>query len=241
MIQVLAIFGKSQQNININFLKTTVKQRLQDQFIQQWFSDIDNASRGELYSHLKKEIILEPYLLRLKRGFRTVICKLRTCNTKFPIETGRWQRVPKTNERICKLCRTGSGDEFHYICLCNCDEVKLLRQKYIPRYYLEYPHVSKLHQMFKNCNRRVLTYLYKYYVCCVNTNCVFYLLVPLISIPCIVKMYVCIAPVTQLQREQRVFCFCFLHFPRFFITYHVCVFFQFPEWYHVFSVAEHAM
>jgi hypothetical protein len=32
----------------------------------------------------------------------------------------------------------------------------------------------------------------------------FYLLVPLISIPCIVKMYVCIVPVTQLQREQRV-------------------------------------
>ena len=63
------------------------------------------------------------------------------------------------NERICKLCRTGLGDKFHYICLCNCDEVKLLRQKYIPRYYLEYPHVIKLHQMLKNCNTRVLTYL----------------------------------------------------------------------------------
>ena len=62
------------------------------------------------------------------------------------------------NERICKLCRTGLGDESHYICLCNCDEVKLLRQKYIPRYYLEDPHVIKLHQMLKNCNTRVLTY-----------------------------------------------------------------------------------
>jgi hypothetical protein len=67
------------------------------------------------------------------------------------------------NEMICKLCRPGLGDEFHYICLCNCDEVKLLRQKYIPRYYLEYPHVSKLHQMLKNCNTSVklLVYLYK--------------------------------------------------------------------------------
>ena len=86
--------------------------------------------------------------MRLKRGFRTAICQLRTCNTKFPIEIDRWQRVPK-NERICKLCRTGLGDEFNYICLCNCDEVKLLMQTYIPRYYLEYPHVSKLHQMLK--------------------------------------------------------------------------------------------
>ena len=87
--------------------------------------------------------------MRLKRGFRTVMCQLRTCNTKFPIEIDRWQRVPK-NEKICKLCRTGLGNEFHYICLCNCNEVKLLRQKYIPRYYLECPHVIKLYQMLKN-------------------------------------------------------------------------------------------
>ena len=44
---------------------------------------------GDNSIHIEKTIILEPYLLRLKHGFRTVICKLRTCNTKFPIETGR--------------------------------------------------------------------------------------------------------------------------------------------------------
>ena len=143
----------------------------------------------------------------------------------------------KKNERICKLCRTGLGDEFHYICLCNWDEVKLLRQIHIPRYYLEYPHVSKLHQMLKNCNTRVLTYLYKYYVCCVNIIGIFYLLVSLISILCIVKMYVCIVPVTQLRREKRAF----LHFPRFSTTYRGRGFFQSPAWYSVFSVAAHAI
>ena len=35
--------------------------------------------------------------------------------------------------------------------------------------------------------------------------CFFYLLVPLISIPCIVKMYVCIAPVTQLAAAECIF------------------------------------
>ena len=39
---------------NINIFVTTVKERLQDQFIQKWFLDIDNASGGEFYSHLKK-------------------------------------------------------------------------------------------------------------------------------------------------------------------------------------------
>jgi hypothetical protein len=37
------------------------------------------------------------------------------------------------------------------ICLRNCDEVKFLKQMHIPWYYLEYPHVSKLHRMLKNC------------------------------------------------------------------------------------------
>jgi hypothetical protein len=32
-----------------------------------------------------------------------------------------------------------------------------------------------------------------------------YLLVPLISIPCIVKMYVCIAPVTQIGAAECIF------------------------------------
>jgi hypothetical protein len=93
MIQVFSNIWNSQQNINIYIFLITVKQRLQDQFIQKWLSDIDNASRGEFYSHFKKELIHEPYLLRLKRGFRTTICKLRTYNIKFPFETGRWQRV----------------------------------------------------------------------------------------------------------------------------------------------------
>jgi hypothetical protein len=39
----------SQQNIIICL--TTVKERLQDHFIHKCFSDIDNASGGELYSH----------------------------------------------------------------------------------------------------------------------------------------------------------------------------------------------
>jgi hypothetical protein len=38
---------------NIIIFLTTVKERLQDQFIQKWFSDIDNASGGEFYSHLQ--------------------------------------------------------------------------------------------------------------------------------------------------------------------------------------------
>ena len=36
-----------QKYINPDFFKVTIKQRLQDQYIQKWFSDINNSSRGE--------------------------------------------------------------------------------------------------------------------------------------------------------------------------------------------------
>jgi hypothetical protein len=52
----------------------------------------------------------------------------------------------------------------------------------------------------------------------------FYLLVPLILIPCIVKMYVCIVPVTQLQREQRV-----IYISQDFPLHIVGVFFSIPS------------
>ena len=45
--------------------KLFLKQQLQDQFIQMWFSDVMNSSRGKCYSIFKKELELEKYLLRL--------------------------------------------------------------------------------------------------------------------------------------------------------------------------------
>ncbi len=145
-----------QQFVNTNFLKNNVKQRLQDQFIQKWFSDISSTSRGEFYGNFKDTFILEPYLLRLTHALRIYICKLRTGNLKFPIETGRWRNIPREN-RVCPLCMTGLGEEFHYICTCVNENVMALRDKFIPNYYVKYPNVNKMYGMFKYCNTNVLT------------------------------------------------------------------------------------
>jgi hypothetical protein len=62
----------------------------------------------------KNEYKLEPYLLKLSQVNFTWLCKLRTCNMKIPIETGRWVNIPQ-EKRICKFCSDGIGDEFHYL------------------------------------------------------------------------------------------------------------------------------
>jgi putative lipoic acid-binding regulatory protein len=78
-----AIYGMVKNILTLNFFKVTIKQRLQDQYIQKWFSDINNSSRGEYYSKFKTEFKLENYLLRLNAVHRNYICKLRTSNIKF--------------------------------------------------------------------------------------------------------------------------------------------------------------
>jgi len=75
-----------QKYINPDFFKVNIKQRLQDQYIQKWFSDINNSSRGEYYSKFKTEFKLENYLFRLNAVHRNYICKLRIVIQNFKIE-----------------------------------------------------------------------------------------------------------------------------------------------------------
>jgi hypothetical protein len=76
----------NQLNINIHSLKPVLKERLYDQFIQQWFTDIENSSRGEFYSIFKFEFGFEKYLSKLSVKNRINLSKFRCSNMKFPIQ-----------------------------------------------------------------------------------------------------------------------------------------------------------
>ena len=61
----LSLIWNDQIPIKNDLLKSIVKQRSFDQFIQTWFSQMNNSTRAELYGSFKKEFKLEPYRLRL--------------------------------------------------------------------------------------------------------------------------------------------------------------------------------
>ena len=89
-------------------------------------------------------------------------CKFRTCNTKLPVEIGRWQNLPRKN-RTCKLClRNDIGDEFHY--LFNCEDTYIMqsRMTYMPKYFYLHPNVFKFEQLFNTNNTTLLTKLCKF-------------------------------------------------------------------------------
>ena len=86
----LSYIFASQLNINIHSLKPVLKEGLRDHFIQQWFTDVENSSRGEFYSIFKFEFAFERYLSKLSVKNRINLSKFRCSNMEFTIETGRW-------------------------------------------------------------------------------------------------------------------------------------------------------
>jgi hypothetical protein len=65
----LSFIWNDQIHIKKDLLKSIVKQKLFDQFIQTWFSlSMNNSTRAEFYGSFKNEFKVEPYLLRLNKS-----------------------------------------------------------------------------------------------------------------------------------------------------------------------------
>ena len=125
------------------WLKHTIKRILCDQYLQQWYSEKCNSSRGINYRMFKHDFKLENYLLKLSTKNARILCKFRIGNVKLPIETGRWFNIER-DDRICHLCNSDVGDEFHYIFNCRL-HVYLLKEMST---YLLIIQIEQVHFLF---------------------------------------------------------------------------------------------
>ena len=152
----LSYLWLQQMYIEPEYLKHILKLNLRDIFIQNWFSQIENSSRGEFYGIFKREFKLESYLLNLSPYEREVLTKFRCCNLKLPIETGRWENIPRENS-LCQLCNLQNiGNEYHYLFECTNVNIERLRLKYVPAYYRNNPNIHKMKGMIAICNINLL-------------------------------------------------------------------------------------
>ena len=123
----------------VNWIKSRVENRLRDQFIQQWRSDLDSHSSCYLYKEYKTKFVCEKYLINLSVSNRIALCKLRTNNDRLAIVVGRHRNnrndiIPR-EQRYCNLCESQDiGDEFHLIYRCTNSVVVDCRNKFIKKY-----------------------------------------------------------------------------------------------------------
>ena len=87
---------------------------------------------------------------------REVLTKFRCCNLKLPIETGRWENIPREN-RLCQLCNLQNiGNEYHYLFECTNVNIERLRLKSVPAYYRNNPNIHKMKGMIAILNINLL-------------------------------------------------------------------------------------
>ena len=103
---------------NSSWLSKTVQNILESQSKQAWQNSLEQSSKCSNYKMYKTEHKFEKYLtLFPPRLLQKIIC-FRLCNSRLPIETGRWRGIDNSL-RKCNLCNLNLiGDEFHYLLEC---------------------------------------------------------------------------------------------------------------------------
>ena len=125
----------SNQVHTIETFKRIVKQRLRDQFIQEWQSRVAENSVCSNYCLFKKKVCFTEYLTYLPSTLRQRVLEFILSNHRLPIQQRRLLGIPR-DERICTVCDIGEvGDEFHYLLNCSNENVKRNRTKHVDKYY----------------------------------------------------------------------------------------------------------
>lgn len=110
------------------------KQRLIDEYLQEWSASVRDSSKLSTYMSFKMEHKHEYYLGCVTiRKFRAALCRLRCSSHQLAIEQGRYRQTP-VGLRLCPLCNNGIETELHFV--LKCPAYIMLRERYIlPKYY----------------------------------------------------------------------------------------------------------
>ena len=135
---------------NVDLFLYNVKQRINDQFMQNWNFRLNESSRAVFYKSIAS-FRFQPYLnICSIKKVRVAFSRLRMSSHKLLVETGRWQQpVIQFDNRKCTSCDI-LEDEFHFILQCNMYDN--LRKQYIPPYYWRHPNMLKLIELVNSEN-----------------------------------------------------------------------------------------
>ena len=137
-----------------------VKRKLQDQYIQSWFAEINRNEMFYNYRMFKENFAFEKYLTILPANLALATIKFRTLNHKMPIQKGRIMNVSR-NERLCTKCGMRDlGDEFHYLFVC--DYFKDERKKLLKGYFYKHPNTVKFAELLGSHKKSMLLKLSKF-------------------------------------------------------------------------------
>ncbi|MEW8547414.1 MAG: reverse transcriptase family protein, partial [Candidatus Thiodiazotropha sp.] len=146
----------SHDEVNKKWFVQAFKQKLKDQYLQKWSSLVDQSSSGKNYRIFKEDFKMNSYFAFSPNRYCRILTAFRTRNHRLPVEVGRWTSIP-INERLCPLCSTDIGDEYHYV--MKCEFFKELRSQYIKPYYTRNINIIKFNELMNHKSKTVINKL----------------------------------------------------------------------------------
>jgi formyltetrahydrofolate hydrolase len=147
---------------SVEYFKRSVKQRLQDQYLQQWHQNVNENDVCITYIIIKNKFCFEDYLIKLSQSAKRNMCNFRLSNHKLPIQRQRQAGIPR-EERKCLFCNKDDiGDEFHYLFDCLHPLIKENRKILLPEYFQHHPNVMKMQELFSKTSRKKLEKLSRF-------------------------------------------------------------------------------
>ena len=154
-------------------------QRLKDQYLQEWHSQVQESSKLYFYKLFKSSYCLDNCISVLNiRKFRYFYMSLKVSSLDLEIQTGSFNNTPR-EERLCKLCKNGIEDEYHLLLKCPiyimlnyefniCLENMLLIRMYINLYCLCLLIMRKLYVILKHS---FIQHVSNVNLCCLYRKC----------------------------------------------------------------------
>lgn len=141
------------------FMKNILSKQLQNQYIQEWFLEVNRNRKCTIYRIFKEGHCFEQYLTKLNFVERRSLCKFRTGNHKLPIAKARYMARPV--DVSCNFCNSNDMcDEFHVLFICKHFEEK--RKLYMKKYFYTRPNTLKMHTLFNTSDVKQLSNLAKF-------------------------------------------------------------------------------
>jgi hypothetical protein len=141
-----------------NFSLEVIKLRIKDQYLQLWFSRLEECNKHDIFKRIILEFCIEKYLDFHITCNVQLLTKIRSGTLKLNVETGRYQNIVREN-RTCISCNMNVlEDEYHFLLVY--PAYRSFKSLYLPRYYCAWPKLYKLLKVYdKNLKIKYCRYL----------------------------------------------------------------------------------
>ena len=155
-------FGSLWNSISVtnNHLNAII-QRIYDQQLQQWCSELSNFTKLDSYNLFKIEFIQERYLDVVSNiNHRKALSRFRCSSHKLLIEEGRHRNIHR-NSRVCTKCNMNQiENEYHFLLVC--PYYNELRTQFLPRYFNVWPTINKFISVMQSSQKSRIVNLAKF-------------------------------------------------------------------------------